>query len=136
MTRIIVTGWRDARDWQHRETIEAALYPLFLTHELAGDVTLVHGKCHLGGVDLIAHRIAENWGWTPEPHPAIGHPTQDFGPWPGAGPKRNRYMCSLGADLVIAFPGPGSKGTWDCLQAAAMEYGIPGEVHPLGVRGA
>ncbi|MFB6934553.1 hypothetical protein [Streptomyces chartreusis] len=41
-----------------------------------------------------------------EQHPAQRHPTEDFGPWPGAGPRRNAHMVSLGADACLAFIGP------------------------------
>lgn len=71
-----------------------------------------------------------------EPHPAENHPTQDFGPWPAAGQKRNRYMVSLGADECLAFIGPcdsprcrrpqphPSHGATKCAQFAE-EAGIP-----------
>jgi hypothetical protein len=40
-------------------------------------------------------------------------------------------MVSLGADLCLGFPGPGSKGTWDCLRKA-VDAGIPTRVRSLG----
>lgn len=69
-----------------------------------------HGACP-GGAD----RFADLWGSTMrrvgmpvvvEAHPAQGHPHQDFGPWPGAGPRRNAYMVGLGAHECHAFIGP------------------------------
>jgi hypothetical protein len=45
-----------------------------------------------------------------EQHPAQGHPTEDFGPWPAAGPRRNAHMIRLGADLCLAFIGPCTSG--------------------------
>jgi hypothetical protein len=128
--RIIVTGSRHATDaW--RDVIVGALSVFRAVHYSDSDgMTLVHGACHLGGVDLIAAGIASDWGWRVEPHPAQNHPTQNFGPWPNAGPKRNRYMCSLGAYAVLAFPGAESRGTWDCLKAT-YEYGIPFRGYPL-----
>lgn len=93
-------------------------------HPLSNDasdippMTLVHGACHLGGVDAIAERLARKWGWTIEAHPAIGHPSQDFGPWPGAGPRRNAYMIGLGADIVVGLPSGQSRGTMGCLELA------------------
>jgi hypothetical protein len=35
-----------------------------------------------------------------------------------AGPMRNARMVSWNPDLVIAFPGPNSVGTWDMVQQA------------------
>lgn len=131
--RIIVTGWRGARADRHGKVMSDALYPIYLSHE-PGDVTLVHGRCKYGGVDLLADLLAQGWGWNREPHPAEDHPDRDFGPMPGAGPRRNKYMCSLGADLVFAFPGPGSRGTWDCLHWA-QRYGIPFQGYPLALDG-
>lgn len=35
-----------------------------------------------------------------------------------AGPIRNQEMVDSGADLCLAFPMPGSAGTWDCVRRA------------------
>ena len=35
-----------------------------------------------------------------------------------AGPIRNQEMVDSGADLCLAFPMPGSAGTWDCVNRA------------------
>lgn len=121
--RLIVTGWRGAKPEHHTQTISDALYPIYLSHE-ANDVTLVHGKCKFGGVDLIADGLARGWSWNVEAHPADEVNGRILGP------ARNRHMCSLGADLVLAFPGPGSRGTWDCLRWA-QRYGIPFQGYPL-----
>jgi hypothetical protein len=65
-------------------------------------LVVVQGECHLGGVDLEFKLWGEEARLAGHPvrvegHPAQGHPTQDFGKWPSAGPNRNRYMVSLGA---------------------------------------
>lgn len=70
-------------------------------------MTLVHGDCKPDS-DAIADAWAVKRGRAGrpvliEPHPAQNHPTEDFGPWPGAGPKRNNYMVSLGANVCHAF---------------------------------
>jgi hypothetical protein len=41
-------------------------------------------------------------------------------------------MVSLGADICLAFPQPGSKGTWDCARKAA-DAGIPVVLQTLPV---
>jgi hypothetical protein len=134
--RVLVTG---ARDWRGVESESAGriyvaqglslilerLFPIRRHH----GVTIVDGACHTGGVDQAAHEYALLVGWETERHPAQGHPTQNFGPWPQCGPRRNEYMCSLGADVCVAFPGPGSRGTWDCLKRAAV-HGIPSMTYP------
>ena len=95
---------------------------------------LRHGACPSGG-----DHFAALWGDTMrrtglpvavEGHPAQGHPTQDFGPWPGAGPRRNAYMVGLGAHECRAFIGPctsprcrrtephGSHGSTGCADLA------------------
>lgn len=110
-------------------------------------LVIVQGECHAGGVD----REAKTWGLQMkhsglavevESHPAQNHPTQDFGPWPGAGPNRNRYMVGLGADgyLGVAYacnniycrrPKPhSSHGTENCARQAEAA-GIPGKLWEL-----
>lgn len=131
--RFLVTGWRHARGHAHGAQIEQGLdlaqcVVAFGEPGVPWLVTVVHGDCD--GVDRIAAAVARKRGWFVEAHPAQGHPTVDFGPWPGAGPRRNRHMVLLGADLVLAYPGPGSSGTWGCLQYAA-ECGIQALVFPL-----
>jgi hypothetical protein len=39
-------------------------------------------------------------------------------------------MCAVGADLMLAFPGPASVGTWDAVRRATR-HGIPIRIHPL-----
>lgn len=122
---MIVSGWRGATVDRHGEVVSEALYPIQLTYE-PGEVTLVHGKCPYGGIDLIAEKVVQQWGWNVERHP----PEMRGGRILGS--PRNRHMCSLGADELVAFPGPGSTGTWDCMRWAAR-FGIPFRAVPLGV---
>lgn len=108
--RVLLTG---SRDWDDIATIGAALEQAVID---AGPrpVLLVHGDCP-GGADWHADHYAR-WMRSKgvsidiEKHRAQNHPTQDFGPWPGAGPRRNAYMVSLGADLCLAFIGPCTSG--------------------------
>jgi len=46
----------------------------------------------------------------------------------GAGPVRNREMVRAGADICLAFPLEGSKGTWDCI-VTARRAGIPVRIY-------
>lgn len=110
--RILVTG---SRRWTDREVMEAAL-----DNATAGCVmncTLIHGNAT--GVDILANEIARGWDdmwgeWSIERFPAD---------WAkhgrAAGSIRNAQMLTEGKpDLVLAFPLPGSKGTWDMIRKA------------------
>lgn len=114
---VIVTGWRGALFEHHRDLIAADLAAIRDAH---ADVVLRHGRCPYGGVDLIAAVLAHDWGWTVEEYPP------EIVNGRILGPGRNRAMCAAEprADEVVAFPGPGSRGTWDCLRWA-VRYGIP-----------
>ncbi|WP_371793047.1 DUF2493 domain-containing protein [Streptomyces sp. NBC_01471] len=124
--RILVTG---SRDWADHDLVRDALATVTYQHVPA---VIVHGACP-SGADAMASwwvRRYQLLGITEEKHPAKGHPTEDFGPWPGAGPRRNQHMISLGADLCLAFVMPcrkasctrpqphGSHGTTGCADRA------------------
>lgn len=103
--RVLVTGSRGCDDPM---AIGTALVQAVAR---AGDrfVLVVHGDCPTGA-DMLARRWVrrmqgQGWDVDHEAHPAQGHPTEDFGPWPNAGPKRNAYMVGLGADECLAFIG-------------------------------
>ena len=115
---VIVTGWRGATAEHHAEPIAAHLEPIRVRH--GANVVLRHGKCKYGGVDLVAEEIARGWGWQIDAMPAEERNGRILGP------ARNRAMCAKEprANEVVAFPGPGSRGTWDCLHWA-QRYGIP-----------
>lgn len=116
--RVLVTGSRHATNELHLATIRSELM-LAIGHikasELAdGRVVLVHGAAD--GVDTIAQQVMRDLPWPIRMEP---YPAEDFGSWPACGPKRNSHMVSLGASVCLAFPQPGSKGTWDCARKAA-----------------
>ncbi|MGW3321100.1 SLOG family protein [Streptomyces virginiae] len=107
--RILVTG---SRDWSDAFLIRGALTDAWRS---AGSppAVVVHGACATG-----ADQHAAEWAWArrtlsdpihEEPHPAQGHPAEDFGPWPAAGPRRNAHMVNLGADRCLAFIGRCAK---------------------------
>lgn len=142
--RLLVTGSRGLLD---RGVVNDRLdTALAMTVSKGQTLIVVHGDCPTG-----ADRFADEWGWAMqarglavavEAHPAQNHPTEDFGPWPGAGPRRNRHVVSLGADECVAFldlctsprcrmPQPhGSHGTMNCA-LEAMRMGIKTEVIEL-----
>ncbi|MFF8809154.1 SLOG family protein [Streptomyces omiyaensis] len=105
--RLLVTG---SGDWTDIITVREALddYLLWAWQQHRRALTAVHGHCP-DGVDALADAWTRANGFTVEPHPARGHPAQDFGPWPGAGPRRNAFMVGLGADAYIAFLMPCSS---------------------------
>jgi hypothetical protein len=103
--RVLITG---SREWDDRETIYAILKAL-----PPGSV-IVHGDAD--GADSIAAVLAESMGHTAEPHPVSKETWKTVGP--AAGPLRNQRMVDLGADLCLAFPRSGSRGTWDCVRRA------------------
>lgn len=113
--RVLVTGSRDYTD-----TESMALALAAIQHE-ERSMVLVHGDAR--GADRAAAHAARSLGWATEAHPA------DWSRGRGAGPARNQHMVDLGADLCLAFPLPGSRGTWDCVRRAKAA-GIPVHVHP------
>ena len=122
--RILVTGWRH---WpvDHAFVIEQALDAAAWNLSLTGGsrpIIVVHGHCPHGGVDRYAHRWAEQHPHAqPEPHPADRGTDGRI-----LGPARNTTMVNLGANLCLAFPGPRSRGTWDCSRKA-VDADIPTE---------
>lgn len=114
--RILITG---SRDWADRALIEQAIDQACA--RLNGQdlpVVLVHGGCPTGA-DLIADGIAYAREWDVERHAARWK--RDGGN--RAGPVRNQRMAALGADVCLAFPRPGSRGTQSAI-AAAQKHGI------------
>ncbi|GAB2666505.1 SLOG family protein [Nocardia goodfellowii] len=118
--RILLTG---SRSWTDRTTVHQALAE---HHNQDIALTVVHGDNPHG-----ADRIARNWcirhtDVTEERHPADW---ERHGK--AAGPIRNAHMVELGADLVLAFPLPSSRGTHDCINRAKTA-GIPIRIVPPG----
>ncbi|MGW2169169.1 SLOG family protein [Streptomyces sp. NPDC001705] len=108
--RVIVTG---SRAWPDPVRVSHELTTLYLQH---GPFVLVHGACSTG-----ADAAARHWyeiagadlGCTEVRYPADW---EQFGK--RAGPIRNKQMVEAGADLVLAFPLPGGRGTQNTIDLA------------------
>lgn len=121
--RVLVTG---SRHWPDEAAVWRELDALLAEH---GQITVVHGACPTGA-DAAAHHWVAEAGDAPvveEQHPA------DWGRYgPAAGPRRNREMVQLGANVCLAFPTVNSVGTVHCLRLAEAA-GI--EVHRYTLAG-
>ncbi len=124
--RILVTGSRHCTD-------EQAAYVRAMLHATADralsqnrPVVVVHGQCHRGGVDL----VADQWTEMSTFLSAERVPADWSAHGKAAGMIRNAELVKRGADICLAFPAKGSRGTWDCVRKAA-DAGIPVQVWPL-----
>lgn len=138
--RILVTG---SRHWSNEDALRDALSDYDDGGPSKPD--LVVGDCPTGA-DLLTVEFAA-WAWWDEPEiyyadwdnctpacPAghrvrkkpgdVHHPGTLDDYCPGAGPRRNAAMVADGADLCVAFPTAGSRGTWNCVRLA-KSAGIP-----------
>lgn len=113
--RILVTG---SRDWADYDMVRNALTTALYQNVPA---VIIHGACHTGA-DAIASWWVRRYrfiGLTEETHPAD---------WKlhsrSAGPRRNKAMVDLGADICLAFIRNGSRGATGCADLAEAA-GIP-----------
>lgn len=111
MVVMLVTG---ARSWDYPGMIRKVL----LHH---GPGLVRHGAAR--GVDLIADRFVRNQmqsheGWDVDPHP-VSDEQWARSKW--AGNARNQRMVDARPrpTVCLAFPGPESRGTYDCIVRAA-----------------
>lgn len=128
MHRILITGGRDLPE------AEVVWVPLWLALHEHEAIIVTHGACP-AGADLYASewlRIDEqafnrkrrryedraNYLAIEDAHPA------DWSKGKLGGAIRNQEMVNLNPDVVLAFPTPKSRGTWDCI-ARAWVRGIP-----------
>lgn len=117
--RILITG---SREWTDRDVIRDAIVREGRASGLSGqDTTIVHGAAR--GADLLAADVAREFNCRIEAHPADW---DRYGK--SAGHHRNAEMVALGADVCLAFPLPGARGTWDCVRKAKAA-GIPVTVY-------
>lgn len=107
LRRVIVSGDRNGPSRRQAEALENLL------RRLPASCIIVNGGAQ--GVDAAAERIARHLGLACETFKAqwkkFGKP---------AGAIRNSVMLKSGADYVLAFPGPTSRGTWDMVSKAKM----------------
>lgn len=126
--RVLVTG---SRDWQDYSAVFNAIEIAIDEARAAGrtDVVVVHGQCPTGADWCAGEYCEDQCAWwegvgialSEEPHPA------DWSIGKKAGPLRNQAMVDLGADVCLAFPLAGSRGTRHCM-SAAEKAGIPVKV--------
>lgn len=110
--RVLVTG---SRDWVDRDFIWDVLNKTFTE---AGN-TLVHGDCPTG-----ADHFADEWAKC-QPDIVIEKYPADWKKYGrSAGPRRNKQMVDLGADLCLAFiknNSRGASGTTKLAEAAGIK---------------
>jgi len=120
MHLVIVTG---ARDFPYPQIVHRALHYELCAH---GPFTLYHGACEdrETGKMTGADSYADEWGHTTPGIEVVTFPARaDFDRWGNrGGPIRNRRMVKTAVltaprhDIQgLAFPGPRSKGTWNCV---------------------
>lgn len=106
--KIMVTG--DRRYANERVVFDALV-------SYGPDSTLIVGDAK--GADRVARGVARALGW-----PVVVKRAKWDEHGRAAGPIRNQEMIGLAPDVVVAFPLPGSKGTWDAVRRA-RKAGIP-----------
>lgn len=137
---ILVTG---SRRWTEPEPIrDGLLWVMRHTAIPAAEIIVRHGAQggpHGGvitGADMIADLEARALGMRVDPRPAKWYdpclpacrpdhrrPDRDGRDYcPAAGVYRNQAMVHLGADICLAFPLPGSTGTYDCVRRAEIAH--------------
>lgn len=127
--RVLVTGprgWRDLPTLQHA-LLDARDQPP--PEAMFSTMLVVTGGCP-EGLDAMAERVARQWRWDVEVHPA------DLRAHAGTGMFRNSHLVNLGAHLCLAFAMPCddarcseprphlTHGTRDCARKA-RDAGIP-----------
>lgn len=101
--RVLVCG---SRDWDDEATMEAEF------DKLPPDTVIIEGEQR--GADLMAKKLATRRNMAVLPFAAEW---TKYGN--SAGPIRNQRMLEEGhPDLVLAFPLPASRGTWDMVNRA------------------
>lgn len=118
--RVLVTGWRNWPE-RYQGVIRGYLDAVWrdVQWNALGRMVIVQGECPYGGVDLYAKLWAEQMAIEVESYPAEVDAAGKI-----LGPARNSRMVALGAERCLGFPGPNSRGTWDCIRKA-VDADIP-----------
>lgn len=112
--RLLVCGGRNYADVAR---LEAVLDAVRRKHAIE---VLIEGECPTGGADKLAREWAESRGVPVDPYP-VDHELD--GPWPYAGPNRNRRMFS-DSDATHGVAFEGGRGTADMVRVM-KDAGIP-----------
>lgn len=120
--KVLVTGSRRAT-WDEHADIVAHVIGLNTYAEFLTDI--VHGAAP--GLDNLVAEMFSGTDVRLHPHPARWEKEGN-----AAGPLRNQRMLDEHPDiaLVLAFPTPDSRGTWDMVERA-VKARIPVRVYPL-----
>lgn len=106
--KIVVTGGRNFTDGERIAADVRALRGMMKLERLA------HGDAR--GADRLAALAGVAAGVDVEAYPVD---RKRDGKWPAAGPRRNARMLEAERpELVLAYPDPLSRGTWQCVKAA------------------
>lgn len=109
MFKLGITGTRS--DLYTPKLYKFIEYSLAFVTWLEDPILLVHGDAK--GVDTFAKNIWNSWGREDKAFP---YPSE-LGK--AGGGVRNQEMVDFGLDLLLAFPSPDSRGTWDCVTRAS-----------------
>lgn len=102
---VLVTG---ARDWTDAVRLAGQLDDLHRRYRISA---LIHGGAH--GADTLAGQWAQHNGVCEIVFPYASAYGKD------GGPVRNQWMLDWGVpDMLVAFPTPSARGTWDMVQKA------------------
>lgn len=109
--RLIISGTREESSAEDRAMVWGIVAPYA---DRASDIGI--GDCRTGVDDFVAERIREGGRY----------PMRFAAAWEldgkRAGPIRNGHMVVWCAEVpggvLLAFPGPASRGTWDCVRQA------------------
>jgi hypothetical protein len=122
--RILITG---SRDYADAALVKSSTEELARQAKTRGvQLIIVHGGCPTGADNFAAlavqSLIRQGYDLVEEVHAVTGAEWDRIGP--GAGPRRNTKMVSLGASLCLAFWDGVSKGTLDTI-SKAVKAAIP-----------